>query len=762
MDWNEIQQKFKPGEIIKGKITKIGFHGIHLNVSPDVPAFLPRSECLFTMKIIELNKNFQVNQEIETKIITLDQQYKDLVVSRKGVLPNPWDTLANKYKIEDIVEGEVVFTGEKHALIETKKGILGIIRISEVWLNVETMTQALLIGDKVKSKIMKIDDENKILDLSIRSMFGKEFPEKEEEKSYSFADFINKDIQLMFTELTQKLDSDQILNNYAKEKYQNVLIINPNENFSKSLGLVFETIGLKTNHIIDIKMLLKKEKFDLFILSASLLGKKIHEDFVKVNQISRKKTLLIEGTQEQIDPIIPELKILGFDKNLLIEPYDIRDIVQLLNNEANKITVENITELPQIKKQNLIDNYIKKDHEFINVQKSTEDILEYITAKTYASFIILFQIKPATLETEIYNSANFKIQLSENNKSNLRYSPISTVIWGGQPWNDISGKAIRFYKHFKCLGYFESVFGFKIDYSDEYKYALFLFGKQKNQLHPSLKQMMHEFVSTLSISIERDKFKKCIESEHKLITTGKLTSGLVHELRTQEQTVTNYIQVLHSMSIRLNKGEYRLNDKTFKAEFEDIVKDLMESHNQSNAVQRTFLDILKDKDEKEINIDIYLNNLISSLKLIANKHRIKIFTSIDKIPETYINIGHLSQIIINLFNNSIEQITTIRKRTGGIEITLSYEKKEKDLPIIIKWSDNGPGIHHKYKERVFDLLFTTKSGGTGQGLYICKTLIEHLGGTINIGYNVRMSGVTFILKLPMKMKKKEKKSEYSS
>jgi len=65
-----------------------------------------------------------------------------------------------------------------------------------------------------------------------------------------------------------------------------------------------------------------------------------------------------------------------------------------------------------------------------------------------------------------------------------------------------------------------------------------------------------------------------------------------------------------------------------------------------------------------------------------------------------------------------------------------------------RFKDNGLGIHRQLWERIYDLGFSTKEGGTGLGLYIAKGLVESLGGHIKVEESYILVGSTFLVELP--------------
>lgn len=93
----------------------------------------------------------------------------------------------------------------------------------------------------------------------------------------------------------------------------------------------------------------------------------------------------------------------------------------------------------------------------------------------------------------------------------------------------------------------------------------------------------------------------------------------------------------------------------------------------------------------------------------------------------------INQIIMNLYKNSIDQFVSQKSKNPKIKVCF---KKLDDDKMMITVCDNGGGIPEEILPKVFDSYFTTKEankGGTGIGLYICKTIVEDgLQGAIEV------------------------------
>jgi len=104
----------------------------------------------------------------------------------------------------------------------------------------------------------------------------------------------------------------------------------------------------------------------------------------------------------------------------------------------------------------------------------------------------------------------------------------------------------------------------------------------------------------------------------------------------------------------------------------------------------------------------------------------------------------LQQVILNLVMNGIEAMQTVTGRPRQLVIRSDRNEARQ---VLVAVEDCGVGISAENAERLFNALFTTRSGGMGMGLAICRSIIEAHGGRISAANNAG-SGATFQFTLP--------------
>src|SRR4030081_534681 len=104
----------------------------------------------------------------------------------------------------------------------------------------------------------------------------------------------------------------------------------------------------------------------------------------------------------------------------------------------------------------------------------------------------------------------------------------------------------------------------------------------------------------------------------------------------------------------------------------------------------------------------------------------------------------LQQVIINLVMNGIEAMQSVTDRRRELLIRSRQDETQR---VLVSVTDCGVGIAAENADRLFNPFFTTKSGGMGMGLSICRSIIEAHDGRLWASANVG-SGATFQFTLP--------------
>lgn len=172
--WESIASQWKVGDIIEGKIQRLMNFGAFVEIAPEIEALLPLSEVAWE-PVKHPSQVFRKGQTVSLKIIEFKPEEQRVVVSRKALLPDPWELVKTRYPLGSIHGGKVVRVVDFGAFVELEEGWDGLVHISEISEErIGSPQEVLKEGDLVKVKVIKLDDAERKIGLSIKQALKEE------------------------------------------------------------------------------------------------------------------------------------------------------------------------------------------------------------------------------------------------------------------------------------------------------------------------------------------------------------------------------------------------------------------------------------------------------------------------------------------------------------------------------------------------------------------------------------------------------------
>ncbi len=220
---------------------------------------------------------------------------------------------------------------------------------------------------------------------------------------------------------------------------------------------------------------------------------------------------------------------------------------------------------------------------------------------------------------------------------------------------------------------------------------------------------------------------------------AELASSMAHELR---QPLTGVLTNAQAAKRLLSAEPPDLEE--VGAALDDIIDDDL----RARGVIENMRSLLRKQGSDQTAIDI--NAVVQdSIKLIATeavKKRITIGADLASgLPRVIGNGIQLQQVLLNLILNSFDALARHEREERRITVCTA---REDEKTLLVKVSDNGPGMDTESLGRVFESFFTTKPEGLGMGLPISRSIIEAHGGRL---WAIRNSerGMTFCFTMPV-------------
>ncbi|MEG4004660.1 ATP-binding protein [Microcoleus sp. Pol11C1] len=292
-----------------------------------------------------------------------------------------------------------------------------------------------------------------------------------------------------------------------------------------------------------------------------------------------------------------------------------------------------------------------------------------------------------------------------------------------------------------------------------------------------LEQTLQELQQTQSQLIQQEKMS----------SLGLLVAGVAHEVNNPISFI--YGNIHHASAytsdllelVKLYQKQYlhppsEISEYLENIDFDFLSKDLPQLLSSMKIGADRIVQIvqslrnfsrLDESEMKPVNIhegiDSTLLILQSRLKATADRPPIEIVKNYGNLPLVECYAGQLNQVFMNILANAIDALESYNFDRGpkaakanpiAIAITTEYSIPDK---IIVRISDNGPGMAENVKKRLFDPFFTTKPVGKGTGLGLSisyKIVVEKHKGTLRCDSTPGL-GTEFSIEIPLRQEVKQ-------
>jgi C4-dicarboxylate-specific signal transduction histidine kinase len=225
---------------------------------------------------------------------------------------------------------------------------------------------------------------------------------------------------------------------------------------------------------------------------------------------------------------------------------------------------------------------------------------------------------------------------------------------------------------------------------------------------------------------------------NRVATMGQLTASIAHEVK---QPIGGAVASAQAALRFLGRRPPKL-DKV-RETLEAIVET---GHRAGDVVDRIHALIKKAPNRNEhLEINKAILEVIELIRGEAVRNGTSVQVNLAKdLPLVEGDRVQLQQVILNLAINAVEAMGLTSDREK--ELLISTRKAEP-FSVLVEVRDSGPGLTPGTLEHLFDAFYTTKPGGLGMGLSICRSIIEAHGGRL-WATNIAPHGAVFHFTLP--------------
>ena len=183
--WDKIPDKLELGAVYKGKVANIADYGVFVDLGDNVEGLVRTSELNWTNKNINPNKVVNLGDEIDVKVMEIDNEKRRVSLSHKQCLENPWAKFDDNNNKGDIVTSQIKSITDFGIFVGLDGGIDGLIHITDITSEEkqEAAIRSYKKGDDVTSVILSIDSSRERVSLGIKQLSEDQNIVKNDEKT---------------------------------------------------------------------------------------------------------------------------------------------------------------------------------------------------------------------------------------------------------------------------------------------------------------------------------------------------------------------------------------------------------------------------------------------------------------------------------------------------------------------------------------------------------------------------------------------------
>jgi signal transduction histidine kinase len=222
-----------------------------------------------------------------------------------------------------------------------------------------------------------------------------------------------------------------------------------------------------------------------------------------------------------------------------------------------------------------------------------------------------------------------------------------------------------------------------------------------------------------------------VRQADRLVTVGKLASGVAHELGTPLNVVWARAKMVSSLGTATGSVDTANNGRIIAEQCENMTK-----------IIRQLLDFARPRSPRKARVDLcqLVQHVLTLLSPMAQKKKVSFVTPVETTTAltAEIDANQIQQVLLNLVMNGIQAMG------AGGALTVQVERRRASPPqprdgapeeyVALSVEDQGTGIPEEVRRHLFEPFFTTKGvgEGTGLGLSVSRGIVEEHRGWIEV------------------------------
>ncbi len=169
--WDAIEARFPVGTVISGAVRNLTPYGAFVALEEGIDGMIHVSDMSWTRKINHPSEVLKKGDVVEARVLNIDKENQRVSLGIKQLEEDPWETIDDRFKVGDLVSGQVAKIASFGAFVNLDGDIDGLIHISQLSEDhVERVKDVIKVGDEVQARVIKVDKVERRIGLSIKAV----------------------------------------------------------------------------------------------------------------------------------------------------------------------------------------------------------------------------------------------------------------------------------------------------------------------------------------------------------------------------------------------------------------------------------------------------------------------------------------------------------------------------------------------------------------------------------------------------------------
>lgn len=690
-----------------------------------------------------------------------DRKSKRLVSDADQV----WNSFLQTHKVGQAITGEVSRIYPYGAFVEFSPGVQGLVHRSQILPDqLVEVEQHLWPGDQVRAVILRIDYAKRQVYLSITEYlkrirkvgFSVSPPDKDfaVPQSPASAAGVLPEVGQAF-QLEREAETFPAILRSRPGYLQHILVVEDQGDLGDSLATLLSEAGYTVQTIQDaarVAQVVASDPPDLLLMDAHIPGKDGVDLAAELLALDPElRIVLLSGY-----PLSPheEQKLAGLSLvSRILKPFTIQELDMLLLalEQGVKQSVNSLEPAGEANEEAAELDFRLESQRDLN--RAIAQLLASLVPETGASAGAVFAMDLVSKRVELAAQSGLDLEIFERERQDLDLSPIKDVIVDGEKIfeGDVVRRSLRGkFRFLLRLLDFRACLAFPLATAGSQGYGLFLFHAESGHFSSRHRRQAGFAAASFKALIERYAIQELLVASQSFALLGQISAGLAHEVNNRINALINQAGLLQRYSQAVARASRA---------GESITTPIPQLLKQVEAIQGTtdrlyhiallFQQLISPQQGSVCNLAVTLPRVLELLSVTARKNRVEL--QLEPLPEALplvsANDVALEQALINLVLNAIQQISDQQQADGRLSVSASLLELQGERWVQVVVRDNGPGIHRQLWERVFDLGFSTRKGGSGIGLFVTRSAVAKFGARVFILESPILAGTSFAIQL---------------